>query len=191
MNIINQPKSGNHQLLWQSSQGCSSTYCHPDIYQCLDNSDTRDTTCHLQNLGEMTQWTVTNSLKVYMEKNLFHLHVPFLHESRGKDLKLWLLCPKFRMFTNTVPDVKAWLGFPQEWDIAILTFTRSQLEEESEQFCTKKEAKEAVKGQESFAACQLRRAGGSNDLPCSTTPIYGDRSLTSVPHHIGMYITVI
>lgn len=31
----------------------------------------------------------------------------------------------------------------------------------------------------------------SNDLPCSTTPIYEDRNLTSVPHHIGMYITVI
>lgn len=57
---------------------------------------------------------------------------------------------------NTVPDVKASLGFPQEWDVTILTFiyhqtiaTSSERKsgKSSVQFCTKNEAKEAVKGQ--------------------------------------------
>lgn len=58
-------------------------------------------------------------------------------------------------------------------------------------FVRRRKQRQLLKASEVLLLVSSGKQEASNDLPRSTTPIYGDRNLPSVPHHIGMYITVI
>lgn len=55
-----------------------------------------------------------------------------------------------------------------------------------------KQKEAIIQAEKSSTGSQLGKHEDSNDFVCNTNPVYGDKkNLTSVPQHIGRYITVI
>lgn len=92
---------------------------------------------------------------------------------------------------------KGLFGFSSRIRYYIFIFTKYQtiatsLERKSQNsFVPRRKQRKLLRASKVLLLVSSGEQEASNDLPCSTTPIYGDRNLTSVPHHTGMYITVI